>query len=154
MAWVQHAQEIDVLNLKLRHAEKQSNELAAGLDLGAVKKRCQGLKECPQWNLESALVFSFTISWSFWHHIWAIFCFAFSALGSSKANASLAELRLGLGWTYWLLQDGLPFGDLMHVASWGVLCTWSANSGLHKDRPARSIRCQNADAVCVDRTEG
>ena len=82
------------MNLKLRHAEKQSNELAAGLDLGAVKK---DVKECPQSNPESALVFSFTISWSFWHHIWAILCFAFSALGSSKANAGLAELRLGLG---------------------------------------------------------
>ena len=80
------------MNLKLRHAEKQSNALAAGLDLGAGKKDVKG---CPQSNLESALIFSFTRS--FWHHIWAIFCFAFSALGSSKANASLAELRLGLG---------------------------------------------------------
>jgi hypothetical protein len=50
------------LNQKLRHAEKQSNELAAGLDLGAVKKDVKECQECPQWNLESALVFSFTIS--------------------------------------------------------------------------------------------
>ena len=39
IAWVQYAaQEIDDLNLKLRHAEKQSNELAAGLDLELGKK--------------------------------------------------------------------------------------------------------------------